>query len=72
MREAMSLARAAECLGEVPVGAVVVRDGQIVVRPMMYIALSYDHRLIDGREAVTALKTIKEAIEDPIRMLIDL
>ncbi|MBX9899121.1 MAG: 2-oxoglutarate dehydrogenase complex dihydrolipoyllysine-residue succinyltransferase [Qipengyuania sp.] len=50
----------------------VVRDGQIVIRPMMYIALSYDHRLIDGREAVTALKTIKEAIEDPARMLIDL
>lgn len=50
----------------------VVRDGQIVSRPMMYIALSYDHRLIDGREAVTALKTIKEAIEDPTRMLIDL
>ena len=45
----------------------VVRDGQIVIRPMMYIALSYDHRLIDGREAVTALKTIKEAIEDPTR-----
>ena len=50
----------------------VVRDGQIVIRPMMYIALSYDHRLIDGREAVTALKTVKEAIEDPARMLIDL
>ncbi len=50
----------------------VVRDGQIVIRPMMYIALSYDHRLIDGREAVTALKTIKEAIEDPTRILIDL
>ncbi|WP_120715948.1 2-oxoglutarate dehydrogenase complex dihydrolipoyllysine-residue succinyltransferase [Tsuneonella amylolytica] len=50
----------------------VVRDGEIVIRPMMYIALSYDHRLIDGREAVTALKTIKEAIEDPMRMLIDL
>ena len=50
----------------------VVRDGQIVIRPMMYIALSYDHGLIDGREAVTALKTIKEAIEDPARMLIDL
>ena len=50
----------------------VVRDGEIVIRPMMYIALSYDHRLIDGREAVTALKTIKEAIEDPARMLIDL
>lgn len=50
----------------------VVRDGEIVIRPMMYIALSYDHRLIDGREAVTFLKTIKEAIEDPARLLIDL
>jgi 2-oxoglutarate dehydrogenase E2 component (dihydrolipoamide succinyltransferase) len=50
----------------------VVRDGQIVIRSMMYLALSYDHRLIDGREAVTALKTIKEAIEDPTRLLIDL
>ncbi len=50
----------------------VVRDGAIVIRPMMYLALSYDHRLIDGREAVTALKTIKEAIEDPTRLLIDL
>lgn len=50
----------------------VVRDGQIVIRPMMYLALSYDHRLIDGREAVTFLKTIKEAIEDPGRLLVDL
>jgi 2-oxoglutarate dehydrogenase E2 component (dihydrolipoamide succinyltransferase) len=50
----------------------VVRGGQIVIRPMMYIAMSYDHRLIDGREAVTALKIIKDAIEDPTRMLIDL
>jgi 2-oxoglutarate dehydrogenase E2 component (dihydrolipoamide succinyltransferase) len=50
----------------------VVRDGQVVVRPMMYIALSYDHRLIDGREAVTFLKIVKEAIEDPTRLLIDL
>ncbi len=48
-----------------------VRDGQIVVRPMMYLALSYDHRLIDGREAVTFLVRIKEAIEDPTRLLID-
>jgi 2-oxoglutarate dehydrogenase E2 component (dihydrolipoamide succinyltransferase) len=47
-------------------------NGQVEIRPMMYIALSYDHRLIDGREAVTALKIIKEAIEDPTRMLIDL
>ncbi len=50
----------------------VVVDGQIVVRPMMYLALSYDHRLIDGREAVTFLKSIKESIEDPTRLLIDL
>jgi len=50
----------------------VVRNGEIVIRPMMYLALSYDHRIIDGREAVTALKTIKEAIEEPTRLLIDL
>jgi 2-oxoglutarate dehydrogenase E2 component (dihydrolipoamide succinyltransferase) len=50
----------------------VVRDGQIVARPMMYLALSYDHRLIDGREAVTFLVRVKEAIEDPTRLLIDL
>lgn len=50
----------------------VVRNGQVVVRPMMYLALSYDHRLIDGREAVTFLKIVKEAIEDPTRLLIDL
>ena len=50
----------------------VVRDGQVVARPMMYLALSYDHRLIDGREAVTFLVRIKEAIEDPTRLLIDL
>ncbi len=50
----------------------VVRNGEIVIRPMMYVALSYDHRLIDGREAVTALKIIKDAIEDPTRLLIDL
>ncbi|WP_414902076.1 2-oxoglutarate dehydrogenase complex dihydrolipoyllysine-residue succinyltransferase [Sphingomonas flavalba] len=50
----------------------VVRDGQVVVRPMMYLALSYDHRLIDGREAVTFLVALKNAIEDPTRLLIDL
>ena len=50
----------------------VVEDGQIVARPMMYLALSYDHRLIDGREAVTFLVRVKEAIEDPTRILIDL
>jgi 2-oxoglutarate dehydrogenase E2 component (dihydrolipoamide succinyltransferase) len=50
----------------------VVRDGQIVARPMMYLALTYDHRLVDGREAVTFLVRMKEAIEDPTRLLIDL
>jgi 2-oxoglutarate dehydrogenase E2 component (dihydrolipoamide succinyltransferase) len=50
----------------------VVKDGQIVARPMMYLALSYDHRLVDGREAVTFLVRMKEAIEDPTRLLIDL
>ena len=50
----------------------VVLNGEIVARPMMYLALSYDHRLIDGREAVTFLVRVKEAIEDPTRLLIDL
>ena len=50
----------------------VVVNGQVVVRPMMYLALSYDHRLIDGREAVTFLVSLKNAIEDPTRILIDL
>ena len=47
----------------------VVVNGEIVIRPMMYLALSYDHRLIDGKEAVTFLNTIKSAIEDPSRLL---
>ena len=45
---------------------------QVVIRPMMYIALTYDHRLVDGREAVTFLRTIKAAVEDPRVMLMDL
>ncbi len=49
----------------------VVVDGQIVARPMMYLALSYDHRLIDGKEAVTFLVKVKQAIEDPARLLFD-
>jgi 2-oxoglutarate dehydrogenase E2 component (dihydrolipoamide succinyltransferase) len=49
----------------------VVRDGQIVVRPMMYVALTYDHRIVDGREAVTFLKRIKTCIEDPARILLE-
>lgn len=50
----------------------VARNGQVVIRPMMYLALSYDHRLIDGREAVTFLVRVKEALEDPTRLLVDL
>jgi 2-oxoglutarate dehydrogenase E2 component (dihydrolipoamide succinyltransferase) len=50
----------------------VARDGQVVIRPMMYVALSYDHRLVDGREAVTFLKKIKDALEDPARMLLEI
>lgn len=48
----------------------VVVNGQIVIRPMMYLALTYDHRLLDGREAVTFLVKVKEYIEDPRRMLL--
>jgi 2-oxoglutarate dehydrogenase E2 component (dihydrolipoamide succinyltransferase) len=50
----------------------VVRDGQIVARPMMYLALSYDHRLVDGKEAVTFLVHLKESIENPKRLVLDL
>ena len=50
----------------------VARDGAVVVRPMMYVALTYDHRIVDGREAVTFLKRIKDIIEDPARMLLEI
>ncbi len=50
----------------------VARDGQVVIRPMMYIALTYDHRLVDGREAVTFLKRIKECVENPTRLLVEI
>ena len=46
-------------------------NGQVVIRPMMYIALTYDHRVVDGREAVTFLRRIKESVEDPNRLLIE-
>ncbi|TWT45320.1 Dihydrolipoyllysine-residue succinyltransferase component of 2-oxoglutarate dehydrogenase complex [Phycisphaerae bacterium RAS1] len=49
----------------------VARGGQVVIRPMMYVALTYDHRIVDGREAVTFLKRVKEAIETPTRMLLE-
>ena len=50
----------------------VVIDDQIVIRPMMYLALSYDHRIVDGKEAVTFLVRVKECLEDPERLLLDL
>lgn len=50
----------------------VVENGEIVIRPMMYLALSYDHRIIDGKEAVQFLVTIKECLEDPARLLLDI
>lgn len=50
----------------------VVRNGQVVIRPMMYLALSYDHRIVDGKEAVTFLVRVKEALEDPQRLVLDL
>merc|ERR1712012_1175588 len=62
----------AYALTKQPTVNAVVRNGQVVIRPMMYIALTYDHRLVDGREAVTFLRTIKNAVEDPRIMLMDL
>ncbi|VAW00722.1 Dihydrolipoamide succinyltransferase component (E2) of 2-oxoglutarate dehydrogenase complex, partial [hydrothermal vent metagenome] len=50
----------------------VARDGEVVVRPMMYLAMSYDHRVVDGKGAVTFLVRVKENLEDPQRLLLDL
>jgi 2-oxoglutarate dehydrogenase E2 component (dihydrolipoamide succinyltransferase) len=50
----------------------VALNGQVVIRPMMYLALSYDHRLVDGKEAVTFLIRIKDALEAPHRLLLEL
>ncbi len=50
----------------------VAREGNVVIRPMMYVALTYDHRVVDGREAVTFLKRIKEVVEAPARMLMEI
>lgn len=49
----------------------VALNGQVVIRPMMYIALTYDHRIVDGREAVSFLKSVKELVEDPVRILLE-
>jgi 2-oxoglutarate dehydrogenase E2 component (dihydrolipoamide succinyltransferase) len=50
----------------------VAEKGQVVIRPMMYLALSYDHRVVDGREAVTFLVRVKDVLEDPARLVLDL
>jgi 2-oxoglutarate dehydrogenase E2 component (dihydrolipoamide succinyltransferase) len=50
----------------------VALDGEVVIRPMMYIALSYDHRIIDGADAVSFLVAVKETLEDPARLLLEL
>jgi 2-oxoglutarate dehydrogenase E2 component (dihydrolipoamide succinyltransferase) len=49
----------------------VAREGQVVIRPMMYLALTYDHRIVDGREAVTFLKRVKDVIENPARLFLE-
>ena len=49
----------------------VVKDGQIIIRPMMYLALSYDHRIVDGKEAVSFLKEIKQYLEDPEKLFLE-
>ncbi|RDX36487.1 dihydrolipoyllysine-residue succinyltransferase, partial [bacterium HD9-500m-PIT-SAG08] len=50
----------------------IVVDGEIKIRPVMYLALSYDHRIIDGKESVSFLKMIKESLEDPRRLFLDI
>jgi 2-oxoglutarate dehydrogenase E2 component (dihydrolipoamide succinyltransferase) len=50
----------------------VAREGQVVIRPMMYVALTYDHRIVDGREAVTFLRRVKDGIEQPARLLLEI
>ena len=50
----------------------IAKDGNIVIRPIMYLALSYDHRIIDGKEAVSFLKMIKDCLEEPRRLFLDL
>ena len=50
----------------------IARDGNVVIRPIMYIALTYDHRIVDGREAVSFVRRIKDVIENPTRMLMEI
>ena len=49
-----------------------VKDGTVVIKPIMYLALSYDHRIIDGKEAVSYLKIVKDSLEEPRRLFLDL
>jgi 2-oxoglutarate dehydrogenase E2 component (dihydrolipoamide succinyltransferase) len=49
----------------------VAREGQVVIRPMMFVALSYDHRVVDGREAVTFLRRVKDIVEEPARLMLE-
>ena len=49
----------------------VVKDGEIIIRPMMYLALSYDHRIVDGKEAVSFLKNVKDSLEEPQRLFLN-
>ena len=50
----------------------IAKNGEVVIRPIMYLALSYDHRIIDGKEAVSFLKAVKECLEEPRRLFLDL
>ena len=50
----------------------IAKEGNIIIRPIMYLALSYDHRIVDGKEAVSFLRTVKECLEDPRRLFLDL
>jgi len=50
----------------------IAKEGKIVIRPIMYLALSYDHRIVDGKEAVSFLRTVKECLEEPRRLFLDL
>ena len=50
----------------------IVKNGEIIIRPMMYLALSYDHRIVDGKEAVSFLKNIKDTLEEPKRLFLNL
>ena len=70
VEEKTALAVTSPCAGVL--AEIVAREGQVVIRPMMYVALTYDHRIVDGREAVTFLVRIKELIENPERIMMEI